>query len=81
VRNHLETLWEERDAIAAEVERLGLVRERPLVKGGVPIAEDLVANPLLRELRAVDQLIAGYGGAFEDGGNPFAQFAADAVRP
>ena len=79
MRSHLETLWRDRDAIAAEVERLGLVRERPLVKGGKTIATDLVANPLLRELHAVDALICRYGGGDggdPDEGNPFAEFAA-----
>jgi hypothetical protein len=32
VRSHLETLWAEREQLVDEIARLGLVRERPLVK-------------------------------------------------
>lgn len=55
--SHLEILLAERAEIAASIADFGLVRERPLVKGGETIANDLVANPLLQHLRAIDEQI------------------------
>jgi hypothetical protein len=76
VRSHLETLWAEREQLVDEIARLGLVHDRPLVKGGRQVATDLVANPLLRELRAIDELIVKLGSPADEESNPFARFAA-----
>lgn len=75
---HLQTLLAERERFVQSIEEHGLVRERPLVKGGETIATDLVANPLLRELRALDEQIikltppASAGPSAGD--DPFAEF-------
>jgi hypothetical protein len=75
---HLEALLAERERIAAAVEKFGLVRERPLVKAGEVISLDLVANPLLRELRAIDdqiiKLLLATTGDRPAADDPFAEF-------
>jgi hypothetical protein len=57
VATHLQTLLAERAQLADAISAHGVVRERPLVKRGETIATDLIANPLLRELRALDEQV------------------------
>ena len=81
MRSHLETLWAEREQLVEEIARLGLVRERPLVKGGRQVAADLVANPLLRELRAIDELIVKLGSPADSRATRSRGSRRDEVRP
>jgi hypothetical protein len=85
IDGHLALLCAERERLVAALEEHGLVRERPLVKAGEPIATDLVANPLLRELRALDDqiiklMLARSGGEQSPEDDPFAEFDPAGVR-